>query len=113
MFKALKAKLTSVITSIENFLFEPEDVRNTYCIPCTWVITGKVYIDAPSPELAKAYARTQKINPDLEDCYCLNMKPDTEHPILCECGNCGNEYIISKYHIHPKCPHCGNGGEVA
>ncbi len=113
MMKYLKAKFNSFIRHIENFLFETEDVRNTYCIPCTWVITGNVYVDAPSPELAKAYVRTQKINPDLEDCYCLNMKPDTEHPILCECGNCGKEYIISKYHIHPKCPHCETGGELA
>lgn len=112
MFKFLKAKLDSVIKVIDDFLFEPEDVRNTYCIPCTWVITGKVYVDAPNADLAKAYVRTQKINPDLEDCYCLNMKPDTDHPFLCECGNCGKEYIISKYHIHPRCPYCENGGEL-
>lgn len=113
MFELIKTKITSIKKSIENILFGTEDVRNTYCIPCTWVITGKVYVDAPNADLAKAYVRTQKINPDLEDCYCLNMKPDTEHPFLCECGNCGKEYIISKYHIHPRCPHCQNGGELA
>ena len=113
MFELIKTKITSIKKSIENILFGTEDVRNTYCIPCAWVITGKVYVDAPNADLAKAYVRTQKINPDLEDCYCLNMKPDTEHPFLCECGNCGKEYIISKYHIHPRCPHCQNGGELA
>lgn len=113
MFELVKTKITSIKKSIEIFLFGTEDVRNTYCIPCTWVITGKVYVDAPNADLAKAYVRTQKINPDLEDCYCLNMKPDTDHPFLCECGNCGKEYIISKYHIHPRCPYCENGGELA
>ena len=107
MFKLLKAKFTSAMIAIVNYLVETEDVRNTYCIPCTWVNTGNIYVDAPSAEHAKAYVRTQKINSDLEDCYYLNMNPDIDHPFLCECGNCGSEYIISKYHINPKCPPCG------
>lgn len=112
MFKNLKTKVTSAIKAFDNLLFGPETTGNTYCIPCKWVITGRVYIDAPNADVAKAYVRTQKINPDLEDCYCLNIKPDTEHPILCQCGNCGNEYIISKYQTNPTCPYCENGGEI-
>ena len=111
MFEFIKTKLTALIKAIEDYLFETEITGNTYCIPCTWVITGRVYVKAPNAELAKTYAKTQKINPDLEDYYCFNMNPDTEHPILCECGKCGNDYIISKYNTNPKCPHCENGGE--
>lgn len=111
MLKKLKAKFDSFMQTLENVLFGTEEVTNTYCIPCTWTITGKVYIEAPNADLAKAYVRTQKINPDMEDCYCLKINPDTEHPILCTCGNCGNEYIVSKFHIHPRCPYCENGGE--
>lgn len=111
MFNTIKARWQSLWRSLENFMFESEAECNTYCIPCTWVIKGRAYIDAPSAEVAKAYARTQKIYPDIEECYCSNMEPDTEHPILCECGNCGNEYIISKYNLHPKCPFYESGGE--
>lgn len=110
MLNFIKTKISSLINAVENFMFDREPECNTYCIPCTWVIKGKTYIDAPNADVAKAYARTQKIYPDLEDCYCSNMKPDTEHPILCECGYCGNEYIISKYHTPNECPFCKNGG---
>lgn len=113
MFKVLKTKLNSVMNAIKNLLYEPEDARNTYCIPCTWVITGRVYVNAPNAELAKAYVRTQRIHPDMEECYCINIEPDTERPILCECGNCGREYIVSRFNTSPKCPHCGNGGNFA
>jgi len=109
MFESLKKAFTSAVKAVERYMFEPEDVRNTYCIPCTWVITGKVYVNAPNAELAKVYLRTNKVNPDLEDCYCLNINPDTDHPFLCECGKCGREYIISKYHIPPVCPYCESG----
>ena len=113
MLKNSKAKFYSFIQSVKNVLFGTEDVTNTYCIPCTWTISGNVYVEAQSADLAKAYVRTQKITPDIEECYCLNIKPDTEHPILCSCGNCGNEYIVSKFNIHPKCPHCEIGGETS
>lgn len=69
MLKNLKAKFDSFMQTVENILFGTEEITNTYCIPCTWTITGKVYIEAPNADLAKAYARTQKINPDMEDCY--------------------------------------------
>ena len=110
MFAKIKAKISQIVNWTEQFLLGEEVAANTYCIPCTWVITGRVYINAPNAELAKAYVRTQKINPDLENCYCYNIKPDIKHPILCECGNCGGEYVISEYHSPKVCPHCGNGG---
>ena len=106
MLKTLKAKFESLMQTLENALFGTDETTNTYCIPCTWTITGKVYVEAPNADLAKAYVRTQKITPDMEECYCLNMAPDTEHPILCECGNCGNEYIVSAFGGNLGCPYC-------
>ena len=109
MLERIIEKFNSMLGLIEKALFGYDDSNNTYCIPCTWTITGKVYVKAPNADVAKAYLRTERINPDIEDCYCLNVSPDTEHPILCQCGNCGNEYVISKIHIPLKCPYCENG----
>ena len=113
MFGKIKDKISSFIKVLKDAVFAFEEVTNVYCIPCTWTISGNVYVEAQSADLAKAYVRTQKITPDIEECYCLNIKPDTEHPILCSCGNCGNEYIVSNFNIHPKCPHCEIGGETS
>ena len=108
MIKSIKSIFGSFVRTFENVFTKTGTVTNTYCIPCTWTIQGKVYIEAQSADLAKTYVRTHEITPDMEECYCLNINPDTEHPILCKCGSCGNEYVVSRFHIHPKCPYCEN-----
>ena len=112
MLKVFRAKFNSFMQTLGDIFIGREEVTNTYCIPCTWTITGKVYIEAPNADLAKAYVRTQKINPDMEDCYCFNISPDVEHPIVCQCGNCGNEYIISSTGDGFGCPYCENGDDM-
>lgn len=111
MLERIKTNFAHFIQSVKDFIYEPEAARNTYCIPCTWTYKGMVYVEAPNEELAKAYVKTQKFNPDFQNCRCSDMEADTEHPIICECGNCGNEYIVSAYHIPKNCPYCGTGVE--
>lgn len=109
MLENIKNKIRLLIQNVRSFIYESEGMRNTYCIPCTWTFKGMVYVEAPNEELAKAYVKARKINPDIQNCTYSKMDPDTEHPIICECGNCGNEYIVSAYHIPKSCPYCGTG----
>ena len=104
-------KIKSAMDTVSTFLFGKINDDNTYCIPCKWIIQGKVYVEAPDVETAKAYVKTHKINPEFEDCVCFNTKPDTEGLILCTCGGCGAEYVISPKHNPHVCPSCGFGGE--
>ena len=112
MLNEIKEQILSAMNRHRNFFFKPKIARNTYCIPCTWVYTGRVYICAPNSELAKAYVQSAKIEPDLDECCSIQIKPDIEHPILCRCGKCGKEYIVSKYRTSNKCQYCGNGGDL-
>lgn len=112
MLNKIKEQILSAMNRHRNFFFKPKIARNTYCIPCTWVYTGRVYICAPNSELAKAYVQSAKIEPDLDECCSIQIKPDIEHPILCRCGKCGKEYIVSKYRTSNKCQYCGNGGDL-
>ena len=95
-----------------NYFLEEEPEKNLYCIPCKWEVTGNVYISAPSIEAAKVYVKSHPIPPELEECVCYRMIADTEHPILCTCGNCGEDYVISEIHNMKVCPKCGNGGDL-
>ena len=112
MLNKIKEQILSAMNRHRNFFFKPKIARNTYCIPCTWVYTGRVYVCAPNSELAKAYVQSAKIEPDLDECCSIQIKPDIEHPILCRCGKCGKEYIVSKYRTSNKCQYCGNGGDL-
>lgn len=112
MFKKIKECFAVTIARLKDFLFceEPED--NTYCIHCTWTFSGRVYVHAPDVESAKVYVQTHKITPELEECLCYSTTPDINQPILCICGNCNKEYVVSSPHNPMHCPHCGNGGDV-
>lgn len=112
MLNEIKEQMLSARNRLINFFFKPKITRNTYCIPCTWVYTGRVYVCAPNSELAKAYVQGAKIEPDLDECCSIQIKPDIEHLILCRCGKCGKEYIVSKYRTSNKCQYCGNGGDL-
>lgn len=112
MLNEIKEQMLSARNRLINFFFKPKITRNTYCIPCTWVYTGRVYVCAPNSELAKAYVQSAKIEPDLDECCSIQIKPDIEHPILCRCGKYGKEYIVSKYRTSNKCQYCGNGGDL-
>lgn len=112
MLNEIKEQILSAMNNVRSFFFKPKIARNTYCIPCTWVYTGRVYVCAPNSEVAKAYVQSAKIEPDFDECCSIQIKPDIEHPILCRCGKCGKEYIVSKYRTSNKCQYCGNGGDL-
>ena len=112
MFTKIKERLTKAVSWFDDLLFYEEPEDNTYCIPCTWTFSGRVYVSAPDVESAKVYVQTHKITPELEECLCYNTTPDTNHPILCICGNCNKEYVVSPLHNPLHCPHCGNGGDM-
>lgn len=103
-------KLKELANRIYTFFGGKEDMWNTYCIPCIWTFSEKVYVDAPNFEEAKMYVKNHIVDSVLEDCICYNFKPNLKHSIICVCGNCGEEYMLSPMHNPPICPHCGNGG---
>ncbi len=107
--KSVFHKMCEVVNILLYIEEQPEN--NTYCIPCIWQYSGKVSVEAPDFESAKAYVHTHKITPELEDCLCYSTIPDTEHPVLCICGKCDMEYVVSAIHNPEFCPHCGNGFE--
>lgn len=104
-------KIKKLFHRFWNWLFYIPEKDNMYCIPCKWVFAGHVYIDAPNVETAKAYVRAHNIPPELEECVCYSMVADVNHPVLCTCGNCGTEYVVSAIHNPQMCPKCGNGSE--
>lgn len=112
MFAKIKKYLTKAVDRLNNILFCEESENNTYCIPCTWTFSGRVYVTAPDVESAKVYVQTHKITPELEECLCYKTSPNINQPILCICGKCGKEYIVSPMHNPLYCPYCRNGGDV-
>lgn len=96
-----------------NWFFAEESEKNLYCIPCKWVVAGHVYVSAANIEAAKVYVKSHPVAPELEDCICYRMIADTNHPVLCTCGNCGEEYVVSEIHNPKMCPKCGNGGDFS
>lgn len=105
-------KIKKLWNAVEHRMFGVVSEPNIYSIPCQWVISGSVQVEADNIEAAKAYVRMHKVAPVLENCICCNFKADTEQPMLCECGCCGREYIVSSLHNPSVCPYCGNGGET-
>ena len=105
--------IKKAINLFYDWLFEEEPERNTYCIPCRWEVAGHVYVTASNLENAKVYVKSHPVAPELEECTCYRMIADINHPILCTCGNCGEEYVVSTLHNPKACPKCGNGGELA
>ena len=104
-------RIKSAMTVFSDLIFGDLRADNTYCIPCEWVIRGKVYVNAPDFETAKAYLKTHRVSAEYEDAVCFNTNPDTEGLILCMCGNCGEEYMISSKHNPNNCPRCGHGNK--
>lgn len=112
MLRTIKKYFEKLSDWVESTLFCEETTGNTYCFPCTWTISGRVYVSAPDVEIAKSYVKTQKIAPVMEECLSYRAIADIDHPILCICGNCDKEYVVSPLHNPVHCPYCGNGGEV-
>lgn len=110
MFVKIKAFISKTIATLDSVLFGEPACANTYRFPCKWVITGGVDIEAMDYEQAKAYMRSHKVTPELEDCICLNISPDVKNPVICICGCCKTPYIVSTDNPIEVCPCCGNGG---
>ncbi len=112
MFERISKFFFDIVQWLKDAIVITEPEENTYCIPCTWTLSGSVYVTAPDIESAKAYVHTHRITPEIEDCMCYEAIPETEHPILCKCGYCSREYVVSPIHNPYECPYCGNGGEI-
>lgn len=104
-------KIKKAVNLFLKWLFVEENTNNIYCIPCKWEISGHVYVSASNLENAKVYVKTHPVVPVLEENMCYEMLADTTHPVLCTCGNCGTEYVVSTIHNPKVCPKCGNGNE--
>ena len=69
MFSKIKECLTKAVSWFDDLLFYEEPEDNTYCIPCTWTFSGRVYVSAPDVESQRCMFRLIKSLRSLKSAY--------------------------------------------